>query len=382
METRPLSLRILTLDLCNKPPPSRRASPWLDYCIVRMVGKTRDNKNACVWVDGFYPYFFLQLPDDWKDYQLPDLRRHIVENVKNMEHNLMDCSLQLSLPTYGYQDGKLAPFVKLSFRGVKTLRACARLFQNEVTIGDASEDDAKSQFFKVCEHKKVPELLKAIHDTGMQPSGWIEVTEYVLVDKESRTDFNVHAALKCIKPFADDYIPRFIEMSFDGEMVSQAFVFPNPKRPWDVICQLGVEFCYFGEKTPYRRVMFCLDSIDTEKMRAEGIEVKCHFDEKDMMMDFRRTVVEENPDIVTGYNIIRFDFPYILRRAKYLGMPAEFYDIGRFYGEATELKVSYRSILRGDTSDKKIQYDVPVVPGRRLEDCYVSVKNMPKKLSR
>lgn len=84
-----LCIRLLTLDIVDKPPPSRQKQQYRDYCTVRMVGKTRDNQNVCVWVEGFCPYFFLQLPPEWQDYQLEDLRAYIHENVCSFPFTLL-----------------------------------------------------------------------------------------------------------------------------------------------------------------------------------------------------------------------------------------------------------------------------------------------------
>ena len=38
--------------------------------------------------------------------------------------------------------------------------------------------------------------------------------------------------------------------------------------------------------------------------------------EEQLIKEFESIIKTENPDIVTGYNILGFDFPYIVNRAK------------------------------------------------------------------
>ena len=44
-------------------------------------------------------------------------------------------------------------------------------------------------------------------------------------------------------------------------------------------------------------------------------------DEKDLLFAWREFVRVLDPDIITGYNIINFDLPYIIGRADTLKMP-------------------------------------------------------------
>lgn len=44
-------------------------------------------------------------------------------------------------------------------------------------------------------------------------------------------------------------------------------------------------------------------------------------DEKDLLMRWRDLIIETDPDVIIGYNIIGFDLPYLLDRATALGVP-------------------------------------------------------------
>uniref|UniRef100_A0A6C0BNW5 DNA-directed DNA polymerase n=1 Tax=viral metagenome TaxID=1070528 RepID=A0A6C0BNW5_9ZZZZ len=369
-----ISFRLLTLDLVDKAPPSRPTQNYVDQCTARMIGRTMDKQTVCAWVQGFYPYFFLQCPTDWHDYQVDELREYIHLNGRNMENNLVECTVQQSHRTFGFSDGQIFPFVKLSFRSVRSMSTCRHLFNNPIRL---TPNDSP-QLFRVCEFKGVPAVLKAIHDTKIQPSGWVKIPgdAYQVVRGESQTNLNIHTSLKSIVPFSSDDIPRFVEMSFDGEMCSENWVFPQATRPFDPITQLGVQFAYSGEEGAFYKVMFCLDEMGD--LSDEGIEVRCHATEAALLMDFHQVIKEQDPDILTGYNIVRFDIPYILKRAKLLRLPKEFFVLGRFLNERTELRVSYKS---RENQERKVTYDVPVMGGRRLEDCMNSVKNLQKKLT-
>ena len=40
-----------------------------------------------------------------------------------------------------------------------------------------------------------------------------------------------------------------------------------------------------------------------------------------MLQRWRDFVKQVDPDIITGYNIVNFDFPYIIERAEFLKVP-------------------------------------------------------------
>jgi DNA polymerase delta subunit 1 len=52
-----------------------------------------------------------------------------------------------------------------------------------------------------------------------------------------------------------------------------------------------------------------------------------------MLLAWSEFVQEVDPDIITGYNISNFDFPYLLDRADALKLDKKFYNLGRLKGE-------------------------------------------------
>ena len=58
-------------------------------------------------------------------------------------------------------------------------------------------------------------------------------------------------------------------------------------------------------------------------------QVRCFEDERDLLEAFERLMYVCDPDVITGYNIINFDLPYIIKRAEVLGMRS-FGRLGRY----------------------------------------------------
>ena len=66
---------------------------------------------------------------------------------------------------------------------------------------------------------------------------------------------------------------------------------------------------------------------------------------------------EVDPDIITGYNIVNFDFPYIINRSLTLQMP-KFAMFGRVHGTYSKIKnntFSSKALGTRETKDINIE---------------------------
>jgi DNA polymerase delta subunit 1 len=84
-----------------------------------------------------------------------------------------------------------------------------------------------------------------------------------------------------------------------------------------------------GESQPFIRNVFTLNTCSN----IVGSQVLTHNEEDAMLLAWSEFVQEVDPDIITGYNISNFDFPYLLDRADALKLDKKFYNLGRLKGE-------------------------------------------------
>lgn len=101
-------------------------------------------------------------------------------------------------------------------------------------------------------------------------------------------------------------------LSFDIECAGRKGVFPEPNQ--DPVIQIANIVTRYGEKKPFVRNVFCLDKTST----IVNTQVFEFAKEEAMLMKWRDFMEEVDPDIIIGYNICNFDFPYLLDRAKHL----------------------------------------------------------------
>ena len=71
-----------------------------------------------------------------------------------------------------------------------------------------------------------------------------------------------------------------------------------------------------------------------------------------MLRAWRDFVREVDPDIITGYNIVNFDLPYIIERAEYL-KESQYALFSRWKGQVSRIKASTLSSKALGTRDSK-----------------------------
>ena len=101
-------------------------------------------------------------------------------------------------------------------------------------------------------------------------------------------------------------------LSFDIECAGRRGIFPEASV--DPVIQIANVVTRHGEDKPFIRNVFCMDSCS----QIVATQILEFTDETQMLMKWREFVEEVDPDVIIGYNINNFDFPYLLDRAKHL----------------------------------------------------------------
>lgn len=94
-----------------------------------------------------------------------------------------------------------------------------------------------------------------------------------------------------------------------------------PELKGDPVIQIGAVFHRFGDNNPYKRIVLCYKGTDLfEDDNDEGCkpEVQCFETEAELLMAFGTLITQEDIDIITGYNIMGFDMPYVFERTEEL----------------------------------------------------------------
>jgi len=201
--------------------------------------------------------------------------------------------------------------------------------------------------------------------------GWVRANYWGPASSDSTCDIIAHvlSTANIERVPAAPHAPVRI-LSFDIECFSKTGAFPTADR--DPLIQIACVTEAYDGRSARRSVVFCLHETN---QFGEGVEVR-HYDcESGLIKAFVQHVRDEDPDMLTGYNILNFDIPYIVRRAERLGISEETY-LGRRMRQPTTAKRSKFSSKGQGTFDTHQVH----VPGRVVFDLLVILKRDGAKL--
>ena len=99
-----------------------------------------------------------------------------------------------------------------------------------------------------------------------------------------------------------------------------------PPLHGDQVTFIGSTFVNYGEEKPYLNHCICLN--DTSNI-VEHQTIECYNSEKEVLCAWTKLIQKEDPDIIIGYNIFGFDYPFMFERASHLDCLTEFMELGR-----------------------------------------------------
>lgn len=167
-------------------------------------------------------------------------------------------------------------------------------------------------------------LLRFMIDTGVTGMSWVEAQagKYKMLqqyDRQSNCQIEASCHYKDLIALGHDgewakMAPLRI-LSFDIECAGRKGIFPEPDV--DRVIQIANVVTRYGESKPFVRNVFVLDTCSL----IVNTQIYEHATEEKMLMAWRDFLEKVDPDVIIGYNIANFDFPYLLDRAKHLKLP-------------------------------------------------------------
>jgi DNA polymerase elongation subunit (family B) len=164
---------------------------------------------------------------------------------------------------------------------------------------------------------------------------------------------------------ADPWILYFDFEAYRGKLEG----FPSAAVPSDLIYMCSVVVARLGGPRAERR-RYCICVGDPDRSLLDGVTVLAVGSEKELYWDLARIIREENPDVISGYNIHGFDLKYMEMRLALWG--EELPDISRLPGKRSEF-----DLLRGPRGSR---YANLKCPGRIVLDLFLYlIKNTSRQ---
>ncbi|KAL8459612.1 hypothetical protein ACS0TY_036923 [Phlomoides rotata] len=309
--------------------------------IIRIFGATKDGHSVCCFVRGFEPYFYIRCPPGM-DPESPDDRyrfRQILEGRmrETNRNNMVPKFVSRIVPVQRrsimyYQQQSSQSFLKIVVALPTMVTSCCGILERGIQI-----DGMGTKSFMTYEGN-VPFALRFMIDCNIVGGNWIEVPG----GKYKKTARNLtYCQLEFDCPFTDliSHAPEgefskmapFRILSFDIECAGRKGHFPEPTH--DPVIQVANLVTLQGEDQPLIRNVMTLKSCSP----IAGVDVMSFDTEKEVILAWRDFIREVDPDIIIGYNICKFDLPYLIQRAEVLGM-AEFPILGRIRNSRVRIK--------------------------------------------
>lgn len=164
-------------------------------------------------------------------------------------------------------------------------------------------------------------LLRFMIDTDISGMSWVEAKAgkyHLLPFERKQSNCQIEAVVDYHDLIAHPPNGEWAKMaplrilSLDIECAGRKGIFPEPNH--DPVIQIANVVTRHGESKPFVRNVFVLDTcsliVNTQVLQFDK--------EEKMLMAWRDFVEKVDPDVIIGYNIANFDFPYLLDRAKHL----------------------------------------------------------------
>lgn len=236
---------------------------------------------------------------------------------------------------YFYNGGRKYPFIQIFFKDLKSMYECKSKLSYPITTNTFG-----SLMLKVWE-TDVPPVRKLLTAKNMNFCQWFNFRG-ILTDEKISTIKEYILDYRDIKPISPEETlswftyPRI--MSFDLECYSNnPKAFPNAQVVKDRIFMVSCIFHTYLKpelRKRYGIVLGKCDQIPEDVLpNCEIIEVKT---EMELLAKMGELIKKHDPEIISGYNINKFDVPYIEKR---MGMhDEELPNFSRIPSEPCEIK--------------------------------------------
>lgn len=289
-----------------------------DRYVIQLFGRTEDDKDVCLKVTDFTPYFYVEVPSNWTSRQADLFVTALRRAVSRISNNHPDYHYDLSESLtkymvvqkhkfYNFTNKKLFKFILLVFKSQIAMREFSNILARPLIV-----PGMPTMLYQRYESNIEPHL-RFMHINDLSSCGWvsIEMSKLKELKNYSYCDLSYQVNWKEVKPsMHDNRMAPFKIMGYDIECVSGDANFPQAERKTDKIIQIGITMYRYGSLHCYEQHILTLGKCSP----IEGATVECYKTEKGLIRGFARKIREIRPDFKVGYNNFGFDDSYIYER--------------------------------------------------------------------
>lgn len=345
-----------------------------EVTIIRLYGVTTDGHSVMVHAHGFVPYIWVKAPNGFNLAHCEPFKKHanrILESLTKGVDAISSVEIHQRHSIQDYQFGKLVDFLKIVIQQPLYVPKVRQYFEKGVQWS-VLPSLQNTRTFSTYE-SNVPFELRYMIDNGYSGSPWlkIEAGNFFRAKPLTACQIEVDASYLNVIPLKAEgeymKIAPLRIFSFDIECQGRKGLFPTADQ--DPVIQIANYVVRQGESKPFIKNIFTLQSCSN----IVGSDVLAFEKEEDLLMAWKQFLCAVDPDVITGYNIINFDMPYLLERAQTLRLH-DFPYWSRLLNVQTRMKdAHFASKATGHRDYKEIN-----IEGRVQLDVLVSIQREHK----
>ncbi|KAF4551284.1 DNA polymerase delta catalytic subunit-like protein [Elsinoe fawcettii] len=285
---------------------------------VKLFGVTQTGHSVLLHCTDFLHYLYVPAPVSFEKKDCDGFKTFLETQMAMHQPVIYSVQMVLRESVFGFQGNTKSPYLKVTVTDPKHINK----LRTTVESGNANYKGLfKSAEGGVVTFDNIQYVLRFMIDTSISGMSWVEVPsqKYHMIPQRDRhsncqIEAYVHYRDLIAHPSDGEYLKMapLRVLSFDIECAGRKGIFPEPNV--DPVIQIANVVTRYGEEKPFVRNVFCLDTCSL----IVNTQIFEHDREEKMLLAWRDFVEEVDPDVIIGYNISNFDFPYLLDRAKHL----------------------------------------------------------------
>ena len=319
---------------------------------IRVYGLDSKNKTVCLRIDNFTPYIYLELPTDvkWTAGKAQMLCNKLDKML--LENKPIKKSLIYKHRLYGAnidekERKKVFPYLFMAFSTKKDIKRLSYRIRGKINVIGLG-------YIKLKMHEQsASPILQLTCLRDIQLAGWTEFVGKRITGENMITscDKEYKVKWKNTKPVKSDLVTNPLILGFDIEVNStNPSAMPKAEKPGDKVFQIS---CILYRNEGYKKYLLSLGNPD-QKKTGKDVIIQRFDTESDLLVGFTTFVKEHKPNVIVGYNILGFDIPYMIDRAKLNLCIYDFDQLGFVkYAHAKERTIKWSSSAY---KDQEFQY--------------------------
>jgi len=315
-----------------------------DNLTILMWGLNPDSDICCLRVENFTPFCYIELPTfvngklmKWGTDSVFKFKEHLNRILKDDKPIAYQFEMKPKL--YYYRGDTKFPMLLVKFKTLEAMKHCVNVLKKPTFVSGIGK-----VFANVWEDKLSP-VLKMLTRRNVGFAQWIKIKGDRVEPEEMISSAKHEFVVKFqdIEPMdtndTKDFNTHPMVLSFDFETYShRPKMFPEPYFVQDAIFIVSCIYQQIGLPETRRRVAIVYGYCDPEKVENAD-EVIVVDTEGELMTKFKDLIVQVDPVIITGYNILGFDYRYMDAR---VGLGIDDVDswgeLGKLVGKISDIK--------------------------------------------